>query len=148
MKKLMKWVRTDGSLHLEVLVDGVWKHYKNSPLVKADAAISSNSGFATAQNCLRNGYKYMKVIEVVDFLEYKTTGELVEEIRNSIVQSQPVELNLEGMDSSLMDGLYDMIEQLRSVIELETLRNSISFCGGLELYQRVLQNYLVSENVT
>ena len=144
----MKWVRTNGSLHLKVLVGKEWKHYKDSPLNTADAAISSKSGFATAQNGLRNGYKYMRVIEVYDFLEYKTIGELVEEIRNSILQNQPVELNLEGVDSPLMNELYDMIERLRSLIEVETLKNSISFSGGLDLHQRVLQSYLVSENVT
>jgi hypothetical protein len=60
MNKLLRWSRNpDKSMFLEVLVDGKWKHYKNSPFNTADATISSNNGFATAQKCLSLGYKYL-----------------------------------------------------------------------------------------
>lgn len=140
MKKLMKWVRTDGNLHLKVLVGEDWVHYKNSPLATKDATISSNSGFATAQNGLRNGYKYVRVIELVDFLEHRKALELLNEIHNCLSEELPVEINLEGAKSLDIDGLLAVINWLKTVFKLSILQESLSFTGGSESNRSVLEN--------
>lgn len=142
MSKLMKWVRTNGSLHLEVLVGKEWKHYKDSPLNTADAAISSKSGFATAQNGLRNGYKYLRVIEVVDFLKYKQPVDLFEEVQASLSKDLPVELNLEGVDYLHMDSLLGVVNLLKTVFEISNLKESLFFSGGKEVYRRELEDMI------
>ena len=46
----LEWKRTeDGGLNLWVKEEGNWKHYKQAKYYKPDAAISSQSGFATFQ---------------------------------------------------------------------------------------------------
>jgi len=140
MNKLMKWVRTNGNLHLEVLVNGGWKHYKNCPYVVADAETSSNNGFATAQSCLRNGYKYIRVIEVADFLKHNKTLDLLNEIYKNLSEDLPVELNLEQIDSSHINSLLAVGNWLKIEFKTATLRQSLFMSGGLEIYRRVLED--------
>ena len=142
-QKLMKWVRTNGNLHLEIFIDNKWKHYKETLFVVPDAAISSQNGFATAQNCLKNGYSYVRVIEVSDFLEHKTVEDLVADMSGSIVQHQSVELNLYNVNSNLMDKLIETMFLLRGKFDLSVLSELITFSNGLELYKRVLSDCLV-----
>ena len=58
----MKWSRNSfgqGQLQLYVFEDNSWKHYRVSKRYIADEAVSSNSGFATAQVYMRYGYTYL-----------------------------------------------------------------------------------------
>lgn len=58
--KLLKWTRSKlgENLHLQYADDGInWKHYKNSPFFEPDTY--SSSGYRTAQNLLRQGYRYL-----------------------------------------------------------------------------------------
>jgi hypothetical protein len=60
MSKLLRWVRKiDESLFLEVMEDDKWVNYRSAKFYVPDAAISSNSGFATAQKYLSLGFKYV-----------------------------------------------------------------------------------------
>jgi len=142
--KLLRWIRNNGNLQLEVLQDGKWINYKQSLFYKKDAKTSSNSGFATAQKYLKKGYKYIKVIEVVDFLEHKEVLELFEEIRFNIVHSIFVELDLEGVDSLLMDKLLKVMDLLKAEItrvNIPLVLQYLSFDRGLELYRQILYSY-------
>lgn len=38
-----------------------WVHYRQSKYYKPDAKLSSNSGFASSQNCLKLGYSFLPV---------------------------------------------------------------------------------------
>lgn len=54
----MRWV--EGELQVDD-GDGVWKHYKHSSMFKPDYPTDCGSkGYATMQNCLKNGYTYQK----------------------------------------------------------------------------------------
>jgi len=133
--KLLRWIRNSGNLQLQVLENGKWINYKQSLFYKKDAPTSSNSGFATAQEYLKKGYKYVKVIRVVD---------LFEEIRFNVVHSTFIELDLEGVDSILMDKLLEVMKLLKEEVtrvKIPLILQYLSFDRGLELYKQILYDY-------
>ena len=142
--KLLRWIRNSGNLQLQVLENGKWINYKQSLFYKKDAPTSSNSGFATAQEYLKKGYKYVKVIRVVDFLEHKEVLDLFEEIRFNVVHSTFIELDLEGVDSILMDKLLEVMKLLKEEVtrvKIPLILQYLSFDRGLELYKQILYDY-------
>lgn len=66
MTNLLRWVRgVDGYLFLQVLEDTEdqtkWKNYTLSKFYESDIFIKGlkvSKGFRTAQNCLKEGYRY------------------------------------------------------------------------------------------
>ena len=67
MDKQIKWNReTDGKLALWIQEGKTWIRYNNHHLYVPDHEISSKSGFATAQNALKNGYIYLKLENTED----------------------------------------------------------------------------------
>lgn len=67
MDKLLRWKRgTDGYLFLQVLQNNNWVSYTQATYRKPDTqipGIRNSLGFPTAQEYLRQGYKYIKFEE-------------------------------------------------------------------------------------
>lgn len=71
MTNLLRWTRgSDGHLFLQVLEDTEdmtkWKSYTLSKFYEPDISIKGlriSKGFRTAQNCLKEGYRYIPTKE-------------------------------------------------------------------------------------
>ena len=135
----MKWVRTGENLHLEILIDGKWKHYKNTPFVTTEGFISSNNGFATAQKALKNGYKYMRVLHKDDFVDYDL---FYQEALKYFREELPVELDLSGFDEEGVRKLEKSIRLLVDIFGEQKVRLLLSLKNDNPIFRDIISTFI------